>query len=258
MARIRTIKPEFFTSADIVSLSPLARLFYVSLWCEADREGRLAWNTRTLKMRYLPGDDCDVQELADELINAGMIRLYEVGGKMFAFIPTFKHHQTINNREADSVLPEPPEGVDSAFSADASVTRESGGSWEGRKEGKGKEGKGKEGNSRDGTRGDRSGRKTPIPEDFGISDEVRAWAEGKGFDRLEEHLESFRAKALANGYQYVNWDAAFRNAIQDDWAGLRKRVASPGSAPRGGAETQQQQAPRPRKFLTRDDLSTGL
>jgi hypothetical protein len=40
MARIRTIKPEFFTSEDIVSLTPLARLFYVSLWCEADREAR--------------------------------------------------------------------------------------------------------------------------------------------------------------------------------------------------------------------------
>ncbi len=257
MARIRTIKPEFFTSNDIVSLTPLARLFYVSLWCEADREGRLSWNTRTLKMRYMPADDCDVQALADELVEADLIRLYEAGGKVFAFIPTFKQHQIINNRESDSVLPEPPECVDSAFFADASVTRESGGSGEGRKERKGKEGNGKEGNSRDDTRGGRSGRKTSIPEDFGISDEVRAWADGKGFDQLDEHLDSFRAKALANGYQYVNWDAAFRNAIQDDWAGLRKRGALSGSAPRGGAATQTQ-APRPRKFLTRDDLSTGL
>ena len=43
MSRIRSIKPEFFTSEDIVSMTPLARLFYVSLWCEADREGRLDW-----------------------------------------------------------------------------------------------------------------------------------------------------------------------------------------------------------------------
>ena len=43
MARIRTIKPEFFTSDDICALSPLARLLYVGLWCEADREGRLVW-----------------------------------------------------------------------------------------------------------------------------------------------------------------------------------------------------------------------
>ena len=43
MARIRTIKPEFFTSEDIVALSPLARLLFIALWCEADREGRLVW-----------------------------------------------------------------------------------------------------------------------------------------------------------------------------------------------------------------------
>ena len=61
MARIRTIKPEFFTSEDIVSLSPLARLLYVALWCEADKEGRLVWKPLTFKLRYLPADDCDIK-----------------------------------------------------------------------------------------------------------------------------------------------------------------------------------------------------
>ncbi len=43
MAYIRTIKASFFTSDDIVSLSPMARLLYVALWTEADREGRFTW-----------------------------------------------------------------------------------------------------------------------------------------------------------------------------------------------------------------------
>ena len=107
MARIRTIKPEFFTSEDIVSMSPLARLFYVSLWCEADREGRLEWKPGTFKMRYLPGDACDVAALAEELTGRGLIQLYEVDGKRYALIPTFKKHQVINNRESDSDLPAP-------------------------------------------------------------------------------------------------------------------------------------------------------
>ena len=107
MARIRTIKPEFFTSEDIVSVSPLARLFYVSLWCEADREGRLEWKPGTFKMRYLPGDACDVAALAEELTGRGLIQLYEVDGKRYALIPTFKKHQVINNRESDSDLPAP-------------------------------------------------------------------------------------------------------------------------------------------------------
>ncbi len=105
MARIRTIKPEFFTSEDIVSMSPLARLFYVGLWCEADRLGRMEWKPLTFKMRYLPGDQCDVPTLANELIERGLVVLYEVDGKKYAEIPTFTEHQVINNREAESPNP---------------------------------------------------------------------------------------------------------------------------------------------------------
>lgn len=106
MARIRTIKPEFFTSEDIVSMTPLARLFYVSLWCESDRMGRLEWKPGTFKMRYLPGDNCDVSELAQELISKGLIVLYQANGKTYAEIPTFTEHQVINNRESDSTIPQ--------------------------------------------------------------------------------------------------------------------------------------------------------
>lgn len=136
MARIRTIKPEFFTSADIVELTPLSRLLYISLWCEADREGRLSWNVKTLKMRYLPADDCSVEELSSELVNQGLIKIYEVDGKNYAAIPSFKSHQVINNREKNSEIPS---------CTDATLTRESAVKAEGRKEGKGKEGKGREG-----------------------------------------------------------------------------------------------------------------
>lgn len=137
MARIRTIKPEFFTSEDIVSLTPLARVFYIALWCEADRAGRLDWKPGTLKMRYLPGDDCNVAELAQELIDAGLIVLYEVDGKLYADIPTFTHHQVINNRETESTRP--------ARNFDASSRVKAEGK-EGR-EGKGKEMEGKEGDA---------------------------------------------------------------------------------------------------------------
>lgn len=135
MARIRTIKPEFFTSEDIVCMSPLARLFYVSLWCESDREGRLEWKPITFKMRYLPGDQCDVNQLAQELIERGLIVLYTVDGKQYAEIPTFTEHQVINNREASSTLP--------TRDKHAKPTRAPRVKAEG-KEGKGKEQEGKE------------------------------------------------------------------------------------------------------------------
>lgn len=104
MARIRTIKPEFFTSEDIVSLSPLARILYIALWCESDREGRMVWKPRTFKMRYLPADDCDVDALCSELITAQLVKLY---GEGLAYIPRFGAHQHLNPREADSTLPDP-------------------------------------------------------------------------------------------------------------------------------------------------------
>jgi uncharacterized protein YdaU (DUF1376 family) len=61
----------------------------------------------------------------------------------------------------------------------------------------------------------------PMPPDFAVSPAVRAWAEGKGFGNLDEHLDAFKRKAKAKGYTYVDWDAAFMEAIREDWAKLR-------------------------------------
>jgi hypothetical protein len=126
MARIRTIKPEFFTSEQIVDLTPMARLLFISTWCEADREGRMKWNLRTMKMRYFPADDCDIDALARELIASGLVKLY---GDGLAFIPSFLAHQHINPRESQSSLPGPNEARESDASArvsDAQVGRKEG------------------------------------------------------------------------------------------------------------------------------------
>jgi hypothetical protein len=61
-------------------------------------------------------------------------------------------------------------------------------------------------------------RMTHLPENFEISERVKAWATKKGFTHLEEHLESFKNRALARGYQYVDWDSAFMEAVRSDWA----------------------------------------
>lgn len=104
MGRIRTIKPEFFTSEDIVALPYHARLLYIATWCEADREGRLVYKPLTLKMRYFPADNFDVQEACNLLVTQGLLTLYGDGN---AFIPSFSSHQHINPRETPSKLPDP-------------------------------------------------------------------------------------------------------------------------------------------------------
>jgi len=135
MARIRTVKPEFFTSEDIVELPPLARLLYIAMWCEADKEGRLAWKPKTFKMRYLPADNCDVDAICDAIVTRGLVVLY---GDGLAVIPSFKDHQHINPREKDSCLPAPT-AQDLTRRARVTVAPVTG-REEGRKEGKGREG----------------------------------------------------------------------------------------------------------------------
>lgn len=138
MARIRTIKPEFFTSESVLSVSPLARLFFIGLWCEADREGRLKWKPKTLKFRYLPADNVDIDQLASELEENDMIKVYSVSDVDYCEVTGFTTHQVVNNRERASEFP--------SRLCDASTTREPRVKAEGRKGKEGKEGKGKEGN----------------------------------------------------------------------------------------------------------------
>lgn len=140
MARIRTIKPEFFTSEDIVGLSPLARLLYIAVWCEADKEGRLTWKPMTFKLRYFPGDNCDIQALCKELVDGGMVKLY---GDGLAYVPQFGKHQHVNPRESASILPSPEQSRVSTR-RDASARVNSGIDPQ-----VGREGKGKEGNEAD-------------------------------------------------------------------------------------------------------------
>jgi hypothetical protein len=137
VARIRTVKPDFFTSEDIVALTPMARLLYIASWCEADRDGRMVWRPRTMKMRYFPADDCDIDALARELHASRLVVPY---GDGLAYIPSFARHQHVNPREAQSVLPAPETArVDDAS---ARVSDAQGGR-------KGKEGKERNGDGAD-------------------------------------------------------------------------------------------------------------
>ncbi len=195
MSRIRTIKPEFFSSEDIASMSPLARLFYVSMWCESDREGRFEWKLGTFKLRYFAADIVDLFELSKELIDRGLIVLYEVGGKKFAEIPTFKEHQVINNREGDSKIP--------ARVEHPSVTRESGVKAEGKE---GREGKGKERKE-----GVETARGSRLPENF---EPDFQFAVDAGIQNTLEEAHKFRdywnAQPGQKGVK-LDWSATWRN-----------------------------------------------
>lgn len=107
MSRTRMLKPSFFTDERVVSVSAFARLLWMGLWCEADREGLLEDRPIAFKMRLFPVDSVDVSALLVELERAELIERYRVGGVALISIPRFLKHQHIHPRETRSKLPKP-------------------------------------------------------------------------------------------------------------------------------------------------------
>jgi hypothetical protein len=151
--RIRTIKPEFFHheglfEAELETKLPL-RVAFAGLWCIADREGRFKWEPRRIGVQVLPYDGVDFSRVLDALTTRGFVCKYRVGNACFGWIPSFLKHQVINNRESQSILPDPEGNIEqtpiNTEEIDACPTRAPRDDHAGQGEGKGREGNGKEG-----------------------------------------------------------------------------------------------------------------
>lgn len=138
MARIRTIKPEFFSheaifDAELESGLPL-RIAFVGLWTLCDREGRFKWEPRRLKLGCLPYDELDFARVLDALVTRGFVVKYTVAGVQYGCVPGLTEHQVFNPRESASKLPgsdqadpepeEKPAVAPTVTRYDASPTRE--------------------------------------------------------------------------------------------------------------------------------------
>jgi len=107
------IKPEFFDDPDVADISMAARLCFIGLWTQADRDGRLVDDVRRLKVRLFPYDDVDMEALIGELQAKRMIVRYTIDGEHFISIPKFPKHQRPHPKEPPSVIPVPPVTLDS-------------------------------------------------------------------------------------------------------------------------------------------------
>ena len=135
MARIRTIKPEFWTSEQVVECSPTARLLFIGLWNFCDDAGNHPASAKTIKMQIFPGDDIplsSIDGLLQELVNNGLLARYESEGRQY-FHVTGWHHQKIE--KPSFKYPKPSFGELSANGRRQSAPG---------MEGKGEEGKGKD------------------------------------------------------------------------------------------------------------------
>jgi hypothetical protein len=117
MSRARNLKPGFFQNELLAECDPLARLLFEALWGEADREGRLEDRPKRLKVKCLPYDNCDINELLEQLGSREFILRYEVDEVRYIAIPNFLKHQNPHCKEAPSRIPAPIQGCASTGKA---------------------------------------------------------------------------------------------------------------------------------------------
>lgn len=114
MARIRSIKPEFWTSEQVMECSPTTRLLFIGIWNFCDDEGRHPLAPKQIKALVFPGDDLTVENvrgMLDELSRVGLIHIYVVDDREY-FSVTGWHHQKIDKPQKSKFPPPPPPGLD--------------------------------------------------------------------------------------------------------------------------------------------------
>ena len=135
--RIRSIKPDFWTSLPVAELSPEAKLTFIGLWNCADDEGRGRAEPRAIKAKLWGMDDdassTRVQDWLHEIEKQGLVILYEDDGRSLFQVRSWSEHQKIN-KPTPSSLPAPVGFTESSGSATGG-NRLEGRKEEGRKEG---------------------------------------------------------------------------------------------------------------------------
>jgi hypothetical protein len=234
----RVIRDELLASDRWLSLKDNAdRLAFVACLLTCDTLGNMEGSPHRLCRLwrdYSIGTHAHVEQTVLNLSDCDLIRVYEVDAKRYLHIPRFRQSRRYLGRlhplspwttdQEKQAIAEYSHGAHraSAPSARSAHDVRTAGVGVGVGVGKGLDRGASQPKS---TERARSPAKTLLPDDFSMSDAVREWAMAKGYERLAQRLEHFRAYARANGKKYVDWDAAFMNAIRGDWAQLGGPVA---------------------------------
>ena len=109
MSRIRTIKPELWTSEQVVSCSPLSRLLFIGLWNFCDDHGVHQASYIRIKAEVFPADNFDINEIKswiNELIIHGLIHEYIAEEKPYWIVTGWRKHQRIDKPTYRHPLPQ--------------------------------------------------------------------------------------------------------------------------------------------------------
>lgn len=106
--RIRSFKPDLFTSEDIAALSFQARWTFLGLIAYVDDGGKGRADLRLIKAAIYPlDDDVTAQEIAlwmEELGKRDIICEYQVGDTEYFHVVNFRLHQKINRPTASKMI----------------------------------------------------------------------------------------------------------------------------------------------------------
>jgi hypothetical protein len=113
MSRTRTFRPEFWTSDQVIDCSREARLTFLGLLSFCDDNGFHVASARQIHMRVYPADDIGDDAVVDwinELIDAGLLAMYEVGGIEYLSVTGWNRHQKIDKPTFRHPLPDGNQG----------------------------------------------------------------------------------------------------------------------------------------------------
>ncbi|PRI11907.1 hypothetical protein B4915_02185 [Leucobacter massiliensis] len=94
VAKIRSLKPEFFSSEQIVSVSIPARYLFEGIWVFGDDEGLIKHSPMSLKMKVFPGDSIEVEPLVCELLREGLVIEVSSDQGPLLWAPNVQVHQS--------------------------------------------------------------------------------------------------------------------------------------------------------------------
>ncbi|WP_293916577.1 MULTISPECIES: hypothetical protein [unclassified Sphingobacterium] len=227
MARIRTIKPEFWQDEKIAELPFQARLLFIGIWTLADDGGVLRGSEKFIKSQLFPYDDAlranEVRKWIDALVNARMLIPLEYKGESYLYIRTFRSHQKINRPSEARHIDEEMliKMLDNTDSSDAHGVLSEYSPQEKEREGKGN--KEKEGDTR--------GREVKVKIEFPFDSENfrEEWENWKKYKSVEHRFtyktEKSESAALKQLKDLSSGDestaiAIIKKSISNGWKGL--------------------------------------
>jgi hypothetical protein len=112
MARIRNIKPEFYSHEELQDmeiehpeLHPM--LVFSALWTQCEWSGVFHWSIRKLKLAILPFLEYDLEKTLEYLEAHGFIKKFSKEGKDYGYVYNFTKYQAISGKEKEQELKYP-------------------------------------------------------------------------------------------------------------------------------------------------------